>query len=811
MAINTLGGSTGSTKIYNVKNVAGDITVPSGVYTSDTSAEWGFSDSLGNDYVVGSGSTKLNLANGLSKINYGAAPTISRFSRGTASTKISPLGLMYDGAKYVAVDTMSKSVASTDGKTWALNADMAIPAYTASTPYVLGTYQGNNGPSNAVTVNFTQTLQQNDIVIVVMQAYNNPSVSTAGYTQHYWYAQTNWKSASYYKVMGATPDTSITLNNDSQYNNYYVIAIVRGAKIVAGVPSMELSPAPNGSYSPFGSYSGGYRWRPGALSSVKPNSLVLGFVAWNNEGGGGNYPNATQPGWTTLVNPNVNGYVGIFSQVTDISKPVHMSNLSSISSSGGYGSVAMYAFEPAVSPGEISAATYTGTEYLSYNVPTQKCGVSADLVSSWNYGSSSTTVSGTSHIPTIIAFATAGHSAISAITTPMPAGTAVGDTVLLHINNQYSGISNNSTAALINNGYTLLNSIGSTYTHSIWYKKLTSLDATVPIPGTNSNGSAVSVGITIVRNGGTPYSLYQPYTVFAASTADVESLGNIPKDTLIFGAVGGSTITNNITSFPAGYSWQQYFHWDASYDAQWWLCAKTTTVDGIENPGAFSFSTTVQCPPMYVAFPPSGFLSVTKIYKFGSQYFACNPDFATSTDKVTWTKKASAIGATVYSVAYGNGTYLITGNGGAVATSTDGTTWTVRATGSGSPIVASHFADGKFCVASSAGVLYYSADGANWTASNDTGAASIKSISYAGQNFVAWGDSGRVISLNTLTGVSTVVNDKPYGNENYAAAGTLNGSGRQFALTSAGNATYAGMTNENMTFTLVGEAIKLNG
>ena len=53
----------------------------------------------------------------------------------------------------------------------------------------------------------------------------------------------------------------------------------------------------------------------------------------------------------------------------------------------------------------------------------------------------------------------------------------------------------------------------------------------------------------------------------------------------------------------------------------------------------------------------------------------------TSPDGTTWTKRTSGSPKDLMGVAYGNNTFVVTGNDGVMITSTDGITWTSRTSG----------------------------------------------------------------------------------------------------------------------------------
>jgi hypothetical protein len=86
----------------------------------------------------------------------------------------------------------------------------------------------------------------------------------------------------------------------------------------------------------------------------------------------------------------------------------------------------------------------------------------------------------------------------------------------------------------------------------------------------------------------------------------------------------------------------------------------------------------------------------------------------TSTDTVTWTtRNSNAVGNWLEAAAFGNGTFVVAGNG-QLRTSTDGVTWAVRTFGNQEPIFEIIFQAGIFIAAGRYSVQT-SVDGATWT------------------------------------------------------------------------------------------------
>lgn len=109
--------------------------------------------------------------------------------------------------------------------------------------------------------------------------------------------------------------------------------------------------------------------------------------------------------------------------------------------------------------------------------------------------------------------------------------------------------------------------------------------------------------------------------------------------------------------------------------------------------------------------------------------YATSQALWTTTDGSSFTRISSPLGTTtsqLYSIAYGNNTFVVVGASNVIATSpgTSGTTWTLRtsAGNAGVQLQTVRFVNGYFIAATpSAGKAYqYSTDGINWTATTNS-------------------------------------------------------------------------------------------
>jgi hypothetical protein len=159
---------------------------------------------------------------------------------------------------------------------------------------------------------------------------------------------------------------------------------------------------------------------------------------------------------------------------------------------------------------------------------------------------------------------------------------------------------------------------------------------------------------------------------------------------------------------------------------------------------------------------------------------------AYSTDGTSWTAVTDTTfrNASIYAIAYGNGTFVAVGQSGRMATSTDGVTWTAVTytsstfwqyySGSENKQVTASiygiaYGNGKFvAVGSGGGKMAYSADATSWTALSTISttfdnAISINGIAYGNGMFVAVGSSGKM-AYSTDGASWTAVSNSTFGN-----------------------------------------------
>jgi hypothetical protein len=119
---------------------------------------------------------------------------------------------------------------------------------------------------------------------------------------------------------------------------------------------------------------------------------------------------------------------------------------------------------------------------------------------------------------------------------------------------------------------------------------------------------------------------------------------------------------------------------------------------------------------------------------------------------------------TLRSLAYGNGVYVLGGDGtcssdaGTVFTSTDGLNWTLRRDGCVDGFGESlgiAYGSGLFVSVGYPGLIYSATNGINWTLCAQAPFYNFTGVAHNGTNFVAVGDGGLIAGGNTLSNIYT--------------------------------------------------------
>jgi hypothetical protein len=136
-----------------------------------------------------------------------------------------------------------------------------------------------------------------------------------------------------------------------------------------------------------------------------------------------------------------------------------------------------------------------------------------------------------------------------------------------------------------------------------------------------------------------------------------------------------------------------------------------------------------------------------------------NGSIKTSTDGVTWTTRNANAGTNLlYTVAYGNSTWVAGGSSGIIRTSTDAVTWTTRTSNFGSSNVnIVSYGNGVFVAGGAGGSLRTSIDGITWTTRTSTLTSIIRAAAYGAGFWFAGDDTGAVcVSTDAITWVTSM-------------------------------------------------------
>lgn len=136
-----------------------------------------------------------------------------------------------------------------------------------------------------------------------------------------------------------------------------------------------------------------------------------------------------------------------------------------------------------------------------------------------------------------------------------------------------------------------------------------------------------------------------------------------------------------------------------------------------------------------------------------------------STDGITWTTRVSGFADDFNAVTYGNGLYMVVGDGGTIRTSPDLVTWTSRTSGTTVPLYGVAYGNGRFVAGGgtfSTPTLRVSTNGTTWSAESidNTGGNStsfnINGVAFGPRGFVASSSALGHILVSPLRGTSTI-------------------------------------------------------
>jgi len=110
-----------------------------------------------------------------------------------------------------------------------------------------------------------------------------------------------------------------------------------------------------------------------------------------------------------------------------------------------------------------------------------------------------------------------------------------------------------------------------------------------------------------------------------------------------------------------------------------------------------------------------------------------------------WTTVASGTTNHLRAIAFGAGTFVATGDNGAVLTSSNGISWTLRSSGVTNSIDGVAFRHGQFVAVGKSGLIITSPDGAAWAVQSSGTTRNLNAVTWGDMGFVAAGSSGTIL------------------------------------------------------------------
>ena len=129
----------------------------------------------------------------------------------------------------------------------------------------------------------------------------------------------------------------------------------------------------------------------------------------------------------------------------------------------------------------------------------------------------------------------------------------------------------------------------------------------------------------------------------------------------------------------------------------------------------------------------------------GGSYFDESGVIVTSPDGMVWTRRASGTAKNLYSIAFGNGTFIAVGDSGAVCTAKNGLHWKAQRSGTSTLLSAVAAGNGIYLAGGESGTILISTDAVNWNVGNVGAFVYVNRIVFRNSRFVLHG-GGRTFS-----------------------------------------------------------------
>jgi len=709
-----------SSKVYGVKSTPGALAIPAGQYKATADSEWTLSDESSNVFSIPAGESVQNFRSPISALISAESSKPTKWYRGTSPSVLrSPLGLINDGANWVAANSSSRFLSTTNGKDWTQLADLGGGASIDDAPRLvssLTTQTGSIDTGQSKTYLLSSFgIQAGDQIFVMVTgnvSYSSSSstrdiftITEGGYTSLERYISAyNGRQAYVKTAVGSETTLTIQAVNQNISSCALTVLIVRNASV--SNPSVSFNQITDNLSNP-----------STPTASVVANSLSFLGISGQYYNGG-TLPLSTIPEGLSLVGSVAdvgnNGFVDIYSNISDVN--TSSSPLPSITFpiTGVYESNTFsITFDPVVAADPISCFTYADDAYYAFKPHTNSIVSAANPPVSWSSSGISTTVS-----PDIKVSLVGEQLLYSNGTTNQPGSTVgtnisiePGDLMLYSIAGQTM-----SNEEILADGFNLYLNLTE---HQIFFKYATTRQTVFPRGYTTNTNYYISGGISVYRNAAV-------------------------LETNVSNASGGALNSNPYTSAQHTYNRGGISIIYVNYYSAW--LGVPANVSGYTSQETHNQSS-----------GGSGTHSVELFTKeFSSEStetFTVTSSSADSANRITNIEILPVQSAPLLEgLIYANDLFIGYGPSGLIMVSSDGLDWTVQYSFSASKINKIIFENSKFLAVTEAGEIFTSPNGVSWAQAASNVSESLVDVAYSEGLYSAVSISGTVVySSDALT------------------------------------------------------------
>jgi hypothetical protein len=711
-----------SSKVYGVKSTPGALAIPAGQYKATADSEWTLSDESSNVFSIPAGESVQNFRSPISALISAESSKPTRWYRGTSPSVLrSPLGLINDGAKWVATNSSSRFLSTTNGKDWSQLADLGGSSSIDDSPRLvssLTTQTGiiNTGESKTYLLSSFGIQAGDQIFVMVTGNVNlNSNSSTrdiftiteGGYTSLERYIGTyNGRQAYVKTAVGSETTLTIQAVNQNISSCALTVLVVRNASVSNPVVSFtQINDNGSNPTTP--------------TASVVANSLSFLGISGQYYNGG-TLPLSTIPEGLSLVGSVADvgnlGFVDIYSNVSDVSTP--SSPLPSITFpiTGVYESNTFsITFDPVVAADPISCFTYADDAYYAFKPHTNSIVSAANPPVSWSSSGISTTVS-----PEVKVNFVGQQQLYSNYSTITPGGTVntsvdiqPGDLILYSVHGQTMAVED-----IFADGFDRSHNLTE---HMIFFKYATTAQRVFPRSYTSNASYHTSGGISVYRNaaivetnlnnvsGGALNS--NPYTSaeFTYNRGGISVIYvnyfaaylGVPANVIGYtsheshGQATGSSGPHSVELFTKEFSSEStetFTVTSSSADSQ----NRITNLEIIPVQGAPLLEGLIYANDLFIGYGPSGLMMV-------------------SSDGLDWTVQYSFSTSKINKIIFENSRFLAVTGAGEIFTSPNGVSWAQAASNVSESLVDIAYSEGLYSAVSISGTVVYSSDASTWT------------------------------------------------------------------------------------------------